>query len=46
MSSLFILIVIVKLGEFFQDLPKVSHPPTPDRLEGLGQTRGSYQSVR
>lgn len=27
-SSLFILIIIVKLGELFQDLPKVS-PPSP-----------------
>lgn len=38
-SSLFILIIIVKLGELFQDLPKVSpHPnPRPSGLEGLGQ---------
>lgn len=28
-SSLFILIIILKLGELFQDLPKVSQPPTP-----------------
>ena len=27
-SSLFILIIIVKLGELFQDLPKVSPQPT------------------
>lgn len=42
-SSLFILIIIVKLGELFRDLPKVSCHTHPARLEGLGQTRGSGQ---
>lgn len=46
-SSLFILIIIVKLGELFQDLPKVSPHlhPYPAGFEGLGQARGSDQSV-
>lgn len=43
-SSLFILIIIVKLGELFRDLPKVSSRICPARLEGLGQARGSGQS--
>lgn len=43
-SSLFILIIIVKLGELFRDLPKVSGHIHPARLEGLGQARGSGQS--
>lgn len=30
-SSLFILIIIVKLGELFQDLPKVSCRPVPSQ---------------
>ena len=30
-SSLFILIIIVKLGELFQDLPKVSRHPAPSQ---------------
>lgn len=30
-SSLFILIIIVKLGELFQDLPKVSCHPVPSQ---------------
>lgn len=34
-SSLFILIIILKLGELFQDLPKVSPRPTPTP-PGLG----------
>lgn len=42
-SSLFILIIILKLGELFRDLPKVSCHTHPARLEGLGQTRGSGQ---
>lgn len=45
-SSLFILIIIVKLGELFQDLPKVSPCTCPASFEGLGQARGSNQSVR
>lgn len=32
-SSLFILIIIVKLGELFQDLPKVSPPPQPPPIQ-------------
>ena len=43
-SSLFILIIIVKLGELFQDLPKVSRLLPTARLEGPGQARGSNQS--
>lgn len=43
-SSLFILIIIVKLGELFRDLPKVSGHIQPARLEGLGQARGKGQS--
>lgn len=35
-SSLFILLIILKLGELFRDLPKVSEPPPlPARLHGL-----------
>lgn len=43
-SSLFILVIIVKLGELFQDLPKVSRLLPTARLEGPGQARGSNQS--
>lgn len=43
-SSLFILIIIVKLGELFQDLPKVSSHTCPTRFKGLGQAKGSDQS--
>lgn len=50
-SSLFILIIILKLGELFQDLPKVSHTHTHTHTQtgpGLraGQVPGEIFGVR
>lgn len=44
-ASLFILIIIIKVGELFQDLPKVSPIPTPTQTGLRALARPGAQIV-